>query len=355
MGAAYSFANALDSARVPLERSLAIGERLQDPRVISNALNNLAILDGKRGDYARALVVLQRSYDLEASSNSLRNLSVTRLNIGNLYFMQGDDTQAAQMFEQALAMADKGGIKQLSAIATMQLGNVAQARGDVAEAVRQFERSLIIFREINDKPNLANMLSLLATVLGEGGQYDRGLALLRESVDLQRSIGGGELPRILTRMAALHNEVKQYRDALAAAEQAVTVADAEGTSRGLVAWTPRSGPRPRRTRRGRQGRSRVVAGHRVIEDLRHHVAGGELEQQSFFENKLAPYHETDWPARDAKAPRRGVRLRGARPVARARRRVPRRQDAARIAVSRGGRARRAVPDSPRVAQRSRAA
>ena len=291
MGAAYSFANALDSARVPLERSLALGERMKNTRVISNALNNLAILDGMRGDYARALVVLQRSFDLEAPSNSLRNLAVTRLNIGNLYYLQGDDTQAGQMFEQALAMADKGGIRQLSAIAMMQLGNVAQARGDVPEAVNQFERSLVIFREVNDKPNISNALSLLGTILGEGGQHDRGLALLRESVELQQSIGGGELPRILTRMAALYNGMKQYREALAMAEQAVTAAAPSELREAL--WrghleAARAHAGLGEAAKAEAALSRAIA---VIEDLRHHVAGGELEQQEFFENKLAPYHE----------------------------------------------------------------
>lgn len=291
MGAAYSFANALDAARIHLERSLEIGERLKTPRLVSNALNNLAILDGMRGDYARALAVLQRSYEIEASSGSKRNLAVTRLNIGNLYFNQGDDTQAGQQFEQALTLAEEGGIKQLSAIAMMQLGNVAQARGDLAEAVRQLERALVIFREINDKPNIANALSVLATVLGEGGQYDRAIVLLRESIELQKGIGGYELSRILTRMAALQNRMKSYRDALATADQAISLAAPrelrEDLWRGhLEAARAQAGLGERA--KAEAGLSRAIT---VIEDLRHHIAGGELEQRSFFENKLAPYHE----------------------------------------------------------------
>jgi CHAT domain-containing protein/tetratricopeptide (TPR) repeat protein len=291
MGAAYSFANALDTARAPLERSLAIGERLQNARMISNALNNLAILDAMRGDYARALAVLQRSYDLEAPSASMRSRTGTRINIANLYLNQGDDTQAAQQFEQALAMADKEGIRQLSAIAMMGLGNVALERGDLAGAVRQFERSLVIFREINDKPNIANTLSLLATALGGDGHYDRALVLLRESIELQRAIGGSDQPRILTRMAAMHNGMKHHRDALAAAEQAITLAEPREFRE--VLWrghleAARAHVGLGETARAEAGLSRAIA---VIEDLRHHVAGGELEQRTFFENKLAPYHE----------------------------------------------------------------
>jgi CHAT domain-containing protein len=173
----------------------------------------------------------------------------------------------------------------------MGLGNVAQARGDLAEAVRQYERSLVIFREINDKPNIANTLSVLATALGEDGHYDRALVMLRESVDLQQAIGGSEQPRILTRMAAMHNGMKQYRDALAATEQALTLAEPrelrEVVWRGhLEAARAHNGLGEAKT--AEADLARAIA---VIEDLRHHVAGGELEQRSFFENKLAPYHE----------------------------------------------------------------
>jgi CHAT domain-containing protein/tetratricopeptide (TPR) repeat protein len=291
IGAAYSFANALDSARPPLERSLAIGDRLKNPRLVANALNNLAVLDGMRGDYARALSVLQRSYNLEASSGSPRNLAITRLNIGNVYLNQGDDTQAAQQFEQALALADKLGVRQLSAIALMGLGNVALERGDVADAVRQFERSLVVFREINDKPNIANTLSMLATALGGDGHYDRALVMLRESIELQKTIGGSDLPRILTRVAAMHNGAKQYREALNAAKQAITLAAPrelrEALWRGhLEAARAHAGLAEAKTAEAELSRAITV-----IEDLRHHVAGGELEQRTFFENKLAPYHE----------------------------------------------------------------
>lgn len=291
MGAAYSFANALDSARAPLERSLEIGQRLENPRLITNALNNLAILDGMRGDYARALAVLQRSYELEAPSNTPRNLAATRLNIGNLYLNQGDQIQAAQQFEAALAMSEKGGIKQLSAIAMMGLGSLAQERGDLAEAVRQFERSLIIFREVNDKPNIAVTLSLLATALGEDGQHDRALGLMRESIELQQGIGGADLPRILTRMAALHNGMKNHRDALAVVDRAVALAAPRELRE--VLWRGHLEAARAQTGLGDPGKaeaelSRAIA---VIEDLRHHIAGGESEQRSFFENKLAPYHE----------------------------------------------------------------
>jgi CHAT domain-containing protein/tetratricopeptide (TPR) repeat protein len=291
IGAAYSFANALDSARPSLERSLAIGERLQNPRLIANALNNLAILDGMRGDYARALAVLQRTYNLEAPTGSPRNLAITRLNIGNVYLNQGDDTQAAQQFEQALALADKGGIKQLSGIAQLGLGNVALERGDVADAVRQFERSLVIFREINDKPNIANALSMLATALGGDGHYDRALVMLHESIELQKGMGSSELPRILTRVAAMHNGMKQHREALTAAKQAITLAAPrelrEALWRGhLEAARAHVGLAEAATAEAELSRAITV-----IEDLRHHIAGGELEQRTFFENKLAPYHE----------------------------------------------------------------
>lgn len=291
MGAAYSFANALDSARAPLERSLEIGQRLQNPRLITNALNNLAILDGMRGDYARALAVLQRSYELEAPSNTPRNLAATRLNIGHLYLNQGDQIQAQQQFEEALAMAEKGGIKQLSAIATLGLGSLAHERGDLAEAVRQFERSLITFREVNDKPNISVTLSLLATALGENGQHDRGLGMMRESIELQQGMGGADLPRILTRMAALHNGMKNHRDALAAVDQALVLAAPRELRE--VLWRGHLEAARAHTGLGdaAQAEAELSGAIAVIEDLRHHTAGGELEQRSFFENKLAPYHE----------------------------------------------------------------
>lgn len=291
MGAAYSFANALDSARVTLERSLEIGQRLQSPRLIANALNNLAILDGMRGDYGRALAALQRSYEIEGPNASARNLTATRLNIGNLYFHQGDYIQASQQFEAALALADKAGIRQFSPIAMMGLGNVARERGDLEEAVRQLERSLVIFREINDKPNIANVLSMLAAALGEEGQHDRALAMLRESIELQQAMGGRDLPHILTRMAALHNGMKNHRDALAAVAQAIGLAEPRELRE--VLWRGHlEAARAHRglgeTARAEAELSRAIV---VIEDLRHHIAGAELEQRSFFENKLAPYHE----------------------------------------------------------------
>jgi CHAT domain-containing protein/tetratricopeptide (TPR) repeat protein len=251
IGVVYSaqgnFAKALDY----YQQSLAMSEAENDKEGTAITLGNIGVLHRKQGNYTQALDYYQKS--LAISDSIQDNVGIAQMlnNMGTVHLLQRNYAQASQWYHKSLAMREKSGDRYGTSHTMMALGLIQTSQGNYAQAWDNYQKSLAIKEEIRDRSGVANVLLLIGDYHKKQGHDSQALDFAERSASLAREIGSPEIlweARVSAGLA--YRDLSQSDKARLAFEEAIA----------------------------------------VIETMRAQVAGGEQEQQRFFENKLSPYH-----------------------------------------------------------------
>jgi CHAT domain-containing protein/tetratricopeptide (TPR) repeat protein len=224
------YRQALAAYQESLQISLALG----DKPGAAITLNNIGLLWHVQGNYAQALEHYQKSLTLRKELQDQAGLVYTLNNIGLVHFDQGDFPRALENYQSGLQISEAIGDQVGRARLLGNLGLVHQRQGDADRALNFFQKSLAVSEASGARPEMAGCLKLLADVSNGLGRTEQALTFAGRAVELARLLGAPDLP-------------EQARQAL---EEAI----------------------------------------RTVEDIRIKVAGGEQDQQRFFESRITPYY-----------------------------------------------------------------
>lgn len=172
----------IDEARRLYEYQLELGERMNDPEVISMALHDLGILWLEHGDYTTAVNLITRS--LEQLPDALQNTVDAGVNHANLAVVLdeiGRSDEAIVHAERALALAHADeSTEQVGQTHTI-LGTIYMHRGDLDAAYRH----VALARECLDGNTptgvAANTEQLVSRLLALEGRDAESLAALERA------------------------------------------------------------------------------------------------------------------------------------------------------------------------------
>jgi CHAT domain-containing protein/tetratricopeptide (TPR) repeat protein len=313
-----------------LEECLKLAQELGDKANIANALNSLAIIYAYQSDLPNALTMFQRSLQIKEELGDKLDIARELSNIGNIYMSQGEKVRALDHFERSFKLADELGNKAGASATLNSIGALYHSQGNYALALEYYQRSLKIKQEIGDKLGVARALSNIGTIYSVQGQYTQALDYLQQNYKIREELGdkAGEvealhyigaayllkgdysealayeqralkpaealasnelLGEILENISECHLRMGQYQTANEYAERAASLAVRLGTPE--ILWKARNlaGKARLALNQPELARADFLESIATIEKLRGRVAGGETEQQHFFENKIAPY------------------------------------------------------------------
>ncbi|HWS90105.1 MAG TPA: CHAT domain-containing protein [Pyrinomonadaceae bacterium] len=273
------------------QTALRLAEGVGDKAVVSHALNNIGAIYYLHGDNMRALEYYQKSLRLaEEAANKVATANALN-NIGSIHASQGHTAQALEHFQKSLKLVEETGVKPEIAIALENIGATYQAEGDYQQALRYMERSLKVAEEVNDKSGIARALTSIGVLNSIRGDHGQALEYYQRSLKLAEELGDREdLARALNQSGRAYLALGKYGAALEAAQQAASKALEVGLPRQL--WRARTTAGLAHRLLGQPGLARAAFLEAIttVERLRDQVAGGEQDQQRFFEDKIAPYH-----------------------------------------------------------------
>jgi CHAT domain-containing protein/Tfp pilus assembly protein PilF len=322
-----NYAQALESD----SSSLALSERLGDKAKVADMLNNIGIIHDKQGDYAEALKCYRKSLELYNALGNTLNVPMVLNNIGIIYEHQGDYSPALAAYQKVLEARESQGDALNAAIARNNLGNIYSLQGNFAQALEHYQRSLALIEPTGHKGHTASILNNIGEIYRMQGRYDEAIAYIQKSLSLNEARGAkegvaaalntmGDVRRLqgdyaqatthYQRAQALSEELGDKRrisqllddlglvsqmqgkheQALEYTRRAATIAQQIGSSETLWNALVIGGVSQRAlgdTAAAMKSFREAIA---TIESIRAGVAGGEQEQQHFFENKLSPYH-----------------------------------------------------------------
>ncbi|MGH9832340.1 MAG: tetratricopeptide repeat protein [Blastocatellia bacterium] len=272
------------------QKSLALSEALGDKAGVSGTLRGIGNVHSWQGDYAQALEHYQKSLALSEALRDKGGVSGTLRGIGLVHFRQGNYAQALDHYRKSLALSEALGDKAGVRGTLNDIGEVYRLQGDNAQALDHYQKSLALSEALGNKAGVSGTLGNIGIIHSRRGDYAQALDHYRKSLALFEALGDKTgISNALGNIGNIHYRQGNYAQALEYYQESLALSEALGDKAGISKTLTATGRSYRALNQlvpARQAFEKAIA---TIETLRAQVAGGEQEQQLFFENKLASY------------------------------------------------------------------
>ncbi len=234
-----------------LSQAMEIAKTLLNKNRMAGVLNDIGVLYIEQGDYSKASESLNRSLQIFSELNNKREVARSSLNIGVINYRKANYKAALEEFQKSLDKAREIDATEIIIAAEEGLGSVYQAQGNYQMALVKFDKAWSLAEKIGDKIRMTELLWRKGQVFFSQGEYLRASELAGNAAELATQL---RLPLMTYLSLALRGKAyhAQKSDELASKS--------------------------------------FIRAIEAVEHLRAQVAGGEREQQVFFEDKISPYH-----------------------------------------------------------------
>jgi CHAT domain-containing protein/uncharacterized protein HemY len=301
-----------DAAIAAFQQSLSFSQAANDRREIAKVLTNISNAYGTLGNNAKAMQYLNQSLALSKSLSDKTRHAIALNTLAKIHLQQGEDRLAEECFRQSLTLLE--GAEDQTGLADMlgNLGVVEARKGRYEEAIGHYQRSLALRQKNQDKAGTARTLSNIGDLYQRQKLYPQALDYYEKSMALREELGTPEgIAQVLTNKASVLARQKSYQQAATLIERALSISNPnnnwQNSNRELLRHEYQTaGEIYALLGKPAEARRAFEQSISIIEELRLQVAGGEQQQELFFENKLAPYLGVIQILLDANNPREAL-------------------------------------------------
>lgn len=208
-----------EDARKLLLHALALGEDLNELRVVAHISFLLAELDIADGDEAQAIAGLWKALDAALETDELGTIEAAFGSLGEIYRNRGWLEQSSECFRQALETAPDGD----NAVAWLgNLGQTLSEMGDFSAARNCYEQALFRAEEQGDLKLQSRCLASEGLAFFEEKKYAQSFSCMAKALEMARSTQDrvaqsawlGNLGNIFLRMGKPEEARKYCKEAL---------------------------------------------------------------------------------------------------------------------------------------------
>jgi len=273
------------------QKSLAMSEALGDKAGIYRAIGSIGNVYDLQGNYTQALEYYQKSLAMSEVLGDKDGIYRALGSIGNVHHLQGNYAQALEYYQKTLATSEALGDKSGIGETLSNIGNVHTSQGNYALALEYNQKSLVMREALGDKSGIASVLLGIGEVYARQGNYAQALGHFQKSLALGEALGDTNVvSRTLIDMGNASRLQGNYAQALDFAGRATVLTKQFGYPAEFSRAQNEAGQAYSALNQLTPARQAFEEAIATIETLRAQVAGGEQDQQRFFENRLDPYH-----------------------------------------------------------------
>lgn len=177
-----------DEAEQHFQQTLHLSRARQHQQTAVQSLYALGLLQRVRGDFAGALGYLQEAEALALVAQANERVDIL-LEVGNVYYLQGNYTEARRYLQKGLTVAEAQANQSAVAAAFQRLGSIHFSQGNYAGARTDTTRAWEIYQLLDNKLGMANALNNLANIDRSVGDYVTAQSRRVETLTLRRAIG----------------------------------------------------------------------------------------------------------------------------------------------------------------------
>lgn len=177
-----------DSALAAGKKALEIATRIQVPKALGDANNNLGWLAVEQGEFQKADSLLGKALQIFQKLGKPEYTAVTLSNLGWLAQKQGDGTGALRRFQNALQAGESVGDSASTASVLYAMGSTCRNLKEYGLANEYLQRALGMERRLGRRGNEANCLLALANTAREQGDTTAMMRFYREASALYSAL-----------------------------------------------------------------------------------------------------------------------------------------------------------------------
>jgi predicted ATPase/DNA-binding CsgD family transcriptional regulator/DNA-binding XRE family transcriptional regulator len=202
LGSARRYLGNRDGGRQALQMALDLRSELGDPRGISVAINNIALVELDDGNLDRARELFEQSLAVKRELGEQRSISIGLVNLADVLIRM----QQWDAADQALAEAadQTAGDPQLTGTIRTNQGMVAAHRGELAAAAQHFRAAIAAAQAGGHAHGGVEAMIGLGRVHHQTGGHAEAVRQLRAAEELAARIGN---PQVIAEAAAALAEI----------------------------------------------------------------------------------------------------------------------------------------------------
>jgi len=195
-----------------------------DSRMRAALLNNIAMMDGKKGEYEQALKLYNQSLEISRQFGHSQIIANTLNNIAMIQNDKGEYEQALKLYNQSLEITRGMGDEQGLAYTLNNIADIHRKKGEYEQALKLYNQSLEIKRQIGDKQGVAYTLNNIAVLHDNKGEYEQALKLYNQSLEISRQLGDEYMIGMaLNNIALVLLKKEEYEESLSHVLQAYKI------------------------------------------------------------------------------------------------------------------------------------
>ena len=196
-------------------------------------LNNIGLIYVMLGQYTQALDYSQQALAINREVGDRIWEGKSFWNIGFVYKNQGQYAKALEFFQQTLAIDKEVGHRVDQGIALNSIGSTYSYLGQYAKALEFLQQALVIHKEVGPKIMEGAAFNNLANVYVGLEKYSKALESYQQALAIHRKVGDKREEGVdLANIGAVYLYLGQYSKALEFSQQALVINTAIGHKEG---------------------------------------------------------------------------------------------------------------------------
>jgi tetratricopeptide (TPR) repeat protein len=203
-----------ETAREIFQKALEIIQQIGDRVGEADTLHQLATIDVNQGDYETAREIFQKALEIKQQIGNRAGEADTLHNLATIDLNQGDYETAREIFQKALEIKQQIEDRAGEASTLHQLASIDLNQGDYETAREKFQSALEIMQQIGDRAGEAGILHQLASIDLKQGDYETAREKFQSALEIMQQIGdrAGEAG-ILHQLASIDLKQGDYETA----------------------------------------------------------------------------------------------------------------------------------------------
>jgi tetratricopeptide (TPR) repeat protein len=176
------FTKARAAAKLAIEKATAQGS----PVIVSRTYGILCQQEPSIDASTEAIEICRNALAASLAAKDSNGEAMMRTDLASLYYLRGDITQSAEMFQQAVKSFRRVGNRDGVATALSDFAGTRFSQGDLKEAKRLFEESIPEYQAVDDKEGVVLNLNNLGDIWRQSGELDKAQTAYQQAEVIAR-------------------------------------------------------------------------------------------------------------------------------------------------------------------------
>ncbi len=171
------FTKARAAAKLAIEKATAQGS----PVIVSRTYGILCQQEPAIGASAEAIDICRNALEASITTKDPNGEAMMRTDLATIYYLRGDLTLSAQMFQEAVKKFRQVGNRDGVATALSNFADTRLSQGDLMEAKKLLEESIPEYQAVDDKEGVVLNLDSLGDIWRQNGELDKAEASYQQA------------------------------------------------------------------------------------------------------------------------------------------------------------------------------